>query len=43
VGLASLRAELAALLGAPAALAERGALPPGPARDAAERDAVRAL
>ncbi|WP_343895614.1 hypothetical protein [Craurococcus roseus] len=43
VGLASLRAELAASLGAPVALAERAALPPGPARDAAERDAVRAL
>jgi uncharacterized protein len=44
VALASLRAELAALLGAPvAALAERAALPPGPARDGAERDAVRAL
>ena len=43
VGLASLRAELSALLGAPADLAERGALRPGAARDAAERDAVRAL
>ena len=43
VGLASLRAELAALLGAPASLAERAALRPGAARDAAERDAVRAL
>lgn len=43
VGMASLRAELAALLGAPTALAERAALTPGPGRDAAERDAVRAL
>jgi predicted nucleotidyltransferase len=43
VGLASLRAELGALLGAPAALAERAALPPGPARDQAERYAVRVL
>ena len=43
VGLASLRVELAALLGASAALAERAALSPGLARDAAERYAVRAL
>jgi hypothetical protein len=43
VGLASLRAELSDLLRAPAALAERGALRPAAARDAAERDAVRAL
>ena len=44
IGLASLRAELAALLNAPVALlAERATLPPGPARDEAERDAVRAL
>jgi predicted nucleotidyltransferase len=43
VGLASLRAELSALLGAPATLAEHGALPTGAARETAERDAVRAL
>lgn len=44
VGLASLRAELSALLGAPAHLAEVGASgPDAAARDAAGRDAVRAL
>ena len=43
VGLASLRAELSELVGAPADLSERGALRPAAAGEAAERDAVRAL
>jgi predicted nucleotidyltransferase len=42
VGLASLRAELSDLLGAPADLMERGALRPA-VREAAEREAVRVL
>jgi predicted nucleotidyltransferase len=42
VGLASLRAELSELLGAPADLVERSALRP-PVRDAADREAVRVL
>ncbi|GAA0585578.1 hypothetical protein GCM10009416_24960 [Craurococcus roseus] len=43
VGLASLRAELTALLGAPAHLAELGAPRPAAAPEAARCDAVRAL
>jgi hypothetical protein len=43
VGLASLRAELSDLLGAPAGLAERSALRSAAVLEAAERDAVRAL
>ena len=43
VGLASLRAELSDLLGAPAGLAERDAVRPGTTREAPERDAVRVL
>ena len=42
VGLASLRAELSDLLGAPADLVERSALRPA-VREAAEREAVRVL
>jgi predicted nucleotidyltransferase len=42
VGLASLRAELSELLGAPADLVERSALRP-PVRDEADREAVRVL
>ncbi len=42
VGLASLRAELSDLIGAPADLVERDALRPA-VRDAAEREAVRVL
>jgi predicted nucleotidyltransferase len=42
IGLASLRAELSALLGTTADLVERSALRPT-AREAAERDAVRVL
>ncbi len=42
VGMASLRAKLSDLLGVSADLVERGVLHPA-ARDAAERDAVRAL
>lgn len=42
VGLASLRAELSDLLGAPADLVERGTLRPA-VREAAEREAVRVL
>jgi predicted nucleotidyltransferase len=43
VGLASLRAELSALLGVPAHLAELDSTRPAAAREAARRDAVRAL
>lgn len=43
VGLASLGAELSDLLGAPVGLIERNALRSAAARDAAERDGVRAL
>ena len=42
VGLASLRADLSDLLGAPVDLAERGTLRPA-VREAAEREAVRVL
>ncbi len=42
VGLASLRADLSDLIGAPADLVERGALHPA-IREAAEREAVRVL
>ena len=42
VGLASLRADLSDVLGAPADLTERGALRPA-VREAAEREAVRVL
>ena len=42
VGLASLRADLSDLLGAPADLVERGVLHPE-IREAAEREAVRVL
>lgn len=42
VGLASLRAELSEMLGAPTDLVERGALRPA-IRETAERDAVRVL
>jgi predicted nucleotidyltransferase len=42
VGLASLRAELSDLLGAPADLVERGTLHPA-VREAVEREAVRVL
>lgn len=43
VGLASLRAELSDLLGAPAELIERGALHPDVAGDGLKEEAVRAL
>ena len=43
VGLASLRAELSALLGTPVDLVERAAPRPAAVREAAERDAVRVL
>ena len=43
VGLASLRAELSDLLGAPAELIERGALHPHIAGDGLKEEAVRAL